>query len=148
MVRQAENKTELATLIARRQWLNVPVTDILNRLKGDIAYGDGRVATGTKLGMKFWRDNASYPFRSHDAWFVTEELRWGKLDPKTDIKGLVAKVNREDLWRDAAKAASVAAADIPASVSRGKETFFDGKVFDPEKPLDYLKSQTIKRAAA
>jgi nitrate/nitrite transport system substrate-binding protein len=145
---KAENKAELATVIARRQWLNVPVTDILNRLKGDIAYGDGRVATGTKFGMKFWRDNASYPFKSHDAWFVTEELRWGKLDPKTDIKGLVAKVNREDLWREAAKAASVAAADIPASVSRGKETFFDGKIFDPEKPLDYLKSQTIKRAAA
>jgi nitrate/nitrite transport system substrate-binding protein len=143
-----ENKAELAGLIGRRQWLNVPVTDIQGRLKGDINYGNGRIAGGTKYGMKFWRDNASYPFKSHDAWFVTEELRWGKLDPKTDIKALVAKVNREDIWREAAKAASVAASDIPAGVSRGKETFFDGKVFDPDKPLDYLKSQTIKRAAA
>jgi len=40
----------------------------------------------------------------------------------------------------------VAAADIPTSKSRGKETFFDGKVFDPENPIAYLKSQPIKRA--
>jgi hypothetical protein len=39
----------------------------------------------------------------------------------------------------------IAAADIPASTSRGKETFFDGKVFDPENPAAYLKSLSIKR---
>jgi len=143
-----ENKAELAEIVGRRQWFNVPVTDISGRLKGDINYGNGRVEKGTKQGMKFWRDNASYPFKSHDAWFVTEEIRWGKLEGKTDIKGLVSKVNREDIWRDAAKLAGVSAKEIPASTSRGKETFFDGKIFDPEKPLDYLKSQTIKRAEA
>ena len=45
----------------------------------------------------------------------------------------------------AAKDLGVAASDIPASKSRGKETFFDGKVFDPENPAAYLKSLTIKR---
>jgi nitrate/nitrite transport system substrate-binding protein len=143
---KAENKAELAEIVGRRQWFNVPVTDLLGRMKGDINYGNGRIVKGTKLGMKFWRDNASYPFKSHDAWFVTEDIRWGKLDAKTDIKGLVDKVNREDLWREAAKLAGVAAKDIPATPSRGKETFFDGKVFDPEKPLEYLKSLSIKRA--
>ena len=54
-------------------------------------------------------------------------------------------MNREDIWREAAKELTVAAADIPASTSRGKETFFDGKVFDPENPLAYLKSLAIKR---
>ena len=49
------------------------------------------------------------------------------------------------MWRDAAKTLGVAASDIPASTSRGKETFFDGKVFDPENPAAYLKSLTIKR---
>jgi nitrate/nitrite transport system substrate-binding protein len=95
--------------------------------------------------MKFWQDHASYPFKSHDAWFVTEDIRWGKFEPTTDINGLVNKVNREDLWREAAKQLSVAAADIPASSSRGKETFFDGKVFDPADPQGYLKSLQIKR---
>jgi nitrate/nitrite transport system substrate-binding protein len=140
-----ENKEELATIVGKRQWFNVPVPDILGRLKGDINYGHGRVATGTKQYMKFWSEHASYPFKSHDAWFVTEDIRWGKFEANTDIKALVNKVNREDMWREAAKALSVAAADIPASSSRGKETFFDGKVFDPENPQAYLKSLPIKR---
>jgi nitrate/nitrite transport system substrate-binding protein len=142
---KAENKDELAAIVGKRQWFNVPVPDIIGRLKGDINYGNGRVEKGTKQYMKFWSEHASYPFKSHDAWFVTEDIRWGKFDGSTDVKALVDKVNREDLWRDAAKALGVAAADIPASPSRGKETFFDGKVFDPEKPGDYLKSLSIKR---
>jgi len=141
-----ENKPELAEIVGRRQWFNVPVADIIGRLKGDVNYGNGRVEKGTKQFMKFWRDYASYPFKSHDAWFVTEDIRWGKFEPKTDIKALVNKVNREDLWREAAKTINVPAKEIPASASRGKETFFDGKVFDPDKPLDYLRSQSIKRA--
>ncbi len=123
----------------------MPVADIIGRAKGDINYGNGRVEKGTKQFMKFWQDHASYPFKSHDAWFVTEDIRWGKFEPTTDIKALVNKVNREDLWRDAAKTLVVAAADIPASTSRGKETFFDGKVFDPANPQAYLKSLSIKR---
>ena len=84
--------------------------------------------------MKFWSDHASYPFKSHDQWFVDREHPLGQVRADTDIKALVDKVNREDLWREAAKALGVAAADIPATTSRGKETFFDGKVFDPDNP--------------
>jgi nitrate/nitrite transport system substrate-binding protein len=94
--------------------------------------------------MKFWRDQASFPFKSHDAWFVTENIRWGTFAPGTDVKKLVDQVNREDLWRDAAKELGVSASDIPASASRGKETFFDGKIFDPDNPAAYLDSLTIK----
>ena len=97
--------------------------------------------------MKFWRDHASFPFKSHDLWFVAENLRWGKFEPGLDAKALVEKVNRADLWREAAKTLGVAAADVPASDSRGKETFFDGKIFDPADPAAYLASLPIKRVA-
>jgi nitrate/nitrite transport system substrate-binding protein len=141
-----ENKQEMSEIVGKRQWFNVPVPDIIGRARGDINYGRGRVEKGTPHFMKFWQDHASYPFKSHDAWFVAEDIRWGKFEPTTDIKALVDKVNREDIWRAAAKDLGVAASDIPASPSRGKETFFDGKVFDPEDPAAYLKSLSIKRA--
>jgi nitrate/nitrite transport system substrate-binding protein len=140
-----ENKQELAEIVGKRQWFNVPVPDIIGRLKGDVNYGNGRIEKGTKQYMKFWSEHASYPFKSHDLWFVTEDIRWGKFEPSTDAKALVNKVNREDLWREAAKDLSVPAADIPPTPSRGKETFFDGKVFDPDNPSAYLKSLSIKR---
>ena len=96
--------------------------------------------------MRYWNDHASYPFQSHDLWFLTENQRWGYLPPNLDTRALIAKVNREDIWREAAKELSVPADQIPASTSRGKETFFDGKVFDPDNPMTYLKSLAIKRA--
>ncbi len=142
-----ENKEEMAGIIGKRQWMNVPTADIVGRLKGDINYGNGRTVTGTDLYMKFWKDGASYPFKSHDAWFLAENIRWGKFAPDTDIKALVDQVNREDLWREAAKELGVAAVDIPASPSRGVETFFDGKIFDPENPSAYLDSLSIKASS-
>lgn len=142
-----DNKEEMSDILGKRQWFNVPPKDVAGRLKGNINYGNGRVEKNTGLEMKFWKDHASYPFKSHDAWFITENIRWGKFEPDTDIKTLVDKVNREDLWREAAKSLGIAAADIPTTTSRGKETFFDGKVFDPENPKAYLDSLKIKASA-
>ena len=138
------NRAEVAEICARRRWISAPVEDIVDRVKGDFDYGTGRVEANSKFQMHYWKDHASYPFQSHDLWFLTENIRWGYLPPSTDTKALIAKVNREDLWRAAAKELGVAAKDIPAGTSRGLEKFFDGKVFDPADPKKYLDSQPIK----
>jgi nitrate/nitrite transport system substrate-binding protein len=140
-----ENRQEVAELCSKRAWFNCPVTDIADRLKGRYDYGTGRVVEKSPHIMKFWRDGASYPYQSHDLWFLTENVRWGKFTGKEDFKTLISKVNREDLWRSAAKALKVPAAQIPKSTSRGVEKFFDGKTFDPAKPEAYLASLAIKR---
>jgi nitrate/nitrite transport system substrate-binding protein len=140
-----ENKDEMAEILSKREWFKAPAADIAERAKGKFDYGDGRVVENSPHLMKFWSENASYPFKSHDLWFLTEDIRWGYLPADTDTKKLVDSVNREDLWREAAKALNVAASDIPKSTSRGVETFFDGIAFDPENPTAYLKSLTIKK---
>jgi len=141
-----DNKEEMCKIISEDKWLKVPVADIISRSKGEIDYGTGRTEANSPLLMKFWADNASYPYKSHDIWFLTENIRWGNLPANTDIKAIVNKVNREDIWKEAAKALGVPAAQIPATTSRGVETFFDGVKFDPEKPEEYLKSLAIKKA--
>jgi len=141
-----DNREEAAAICAKRQWINCPVEDVTDRMKGKFDYGiPGKSVAQSPHMMRYWNDHASYPFQSHDLWFITEDIRWGKYEAGFDAKALIAKVNREDLWREAAKALGVAAADIPATTSRGKETFFDGKVFDPANPAAYLKSLSIKR---
>ncbi|PYE29229.1 nitrate/nitrite transport system substrate-binding protein [Rhizobium sp. PP-F2F-G20b] len=139
------NKEELAAIIGKRAWFNVPAKDIVGRLKGQYDYGNGKVVDQSPHLMKFWADHASYPYQSHDAWFLTEDMRWGKYAADTDIKALISKVNREDIWRAAAKDLGIT--DVPASTSRGVETFFDGKTFDPANPEAYLQSLSIKRFA-
>jgi nitrate/nitrite transport system substrate-binding protein len=140
-----ESKQEMCEIVGKREWFKVPVADILGRAQGRIDYGTGKVVEDSPFIMKFWSDHASYPYRSHDLWFVTEDQRWRYLPADLDTKALIAKVNREDLWREAAKTIGVPADQMPASSSRGKETFFDGKVFDPENPAAYLASLAIKR---
>ncbi|MEO6217257.1 MAG: CmpA/NrtA family ABC transporter substrate-binding protein [Sphingomonas sp.] len=139
------NNLKLATMIGGRDWLKVPVTDIQDRLAGNFTMGDGRVFKNAPFKMKFWAANASFPYKSHDLWFLTEEQRWGKLPKTLNKMGIIGQVNRSDIWRKAAALAKVPAAQIPKSDSRGQERFFDGKVFDPGNPAAYLASLAIKR---
>ncbi len=136
------NVTRLASAIAGRDYLKCPVTDIADRLQGNFAMGDGRKYPNAPFKMKFWNGYASFPYKSHDLWFLTEEQRWGKLPMALDTKGTISKVNRSDIWR---KAAAMLGGKGPASDSRGVEKFFDGKTFDPANPKAYLASLAIKR---
>jgi len=139
------NRDEMVKILSGREFANVPEADLLPRLKGIVDYGDGRVVQNSPYLMRFWKNNASFPYKSHDLWFLTENVRWGKLPPDFDgIRKVIAQGNREDLWRAAAKELGVT--QIPKSSSRGVETFFPDKVkFDPKNPEGYLASLKIKR---
>lgn len=142
-----ENKDEVAQICAKRRWINAPVEDIASRMKGTFAYGTGKVVENSPFMMQYWDDHASYPFKSHDLWFITENQRWGYLPQNFEAQAMIDKVNREDIWRTAAAELNLPAAQIPTSTSRGIETFFDGKTFDPANPKAYLDSQPIKALA-
>lgn len=147
-----ENREELVNIVARRDYFNTPKAVLTAPYQGAYELGDGKPALNNiNVGPLYWKDpngnSISYPYKSHDLWFLTESLRWGfHKDKLTDLdvaQKLVDKVNREDLWREAAKEAGFTA-DTPSSTSRGVETFFDGIKFDPANPQAYLDSLKIK----
>ena len=140
-----ENRDELCKIISGPEWAKVPVKDIVDRMEGRINYGNGRpIVQNSPNIMRYWQNNASYPYKSHDLWFLTENIRWGMLPPDLDTKKVINAVNREDIWREAAKEIGVST-QIPQTSSRGVETFFDGIKFDPENPTAYLKSLKVKQ---
>lgn len=141
------NHDEMAQICSRRRWIHAPYADLIDRIQGNFDYGTGRVVENHPQMMRYWDKHASYPYKSHDLWFLTENKRWGYLPQDYDSLALIEQVNREDLWREAAEALGVGSEQIPTSTSRGVETFFDGKVFDPEDPQAYLDSLEIKRLA-
>lgn len=145
-----DNREAAAQILAGRNYFNLPVDILIEPLQGKYNMGDGRVIDDKSMAPLYWKDekgSVSYPYKSHDLWFLTESVRWGFLPPETlkNANALIDRVNREDIWKEAAKEAGVAAADIPTSTSRGVETFFDGVKFDPENPTAYLKSLKIKK---
>ena len=148
---QKENRPEMAKILAGANYYNVPETVLQPMLLGTYIMGDGQpnIEDFQKAAL-YWKSpmgSVSFPYKSLDLWFLTESVRWGFLPPSTidgNAKALIDKVNRSDLWREAAKEAGIPDADIPTSDSRGVEKFFDGKTFDPENPKAYLDSLAIK----
>jgi len=136
------NISRLAMMIGGRDYLKVPVSDIADRLQGNFNMGDGLTFPNAAFRMKFFAGFASFPYKSHDLWFLTENQRWGKLPMTLNTSEVIAKVNRSDIWR---KAAAMLGGKGPAGDSRGVEKFFDGKVFNPANPKAYLASLGIKR---
>lgn len=147
------NRQELIQICSGRNYFNVPAAILTPPYEGKYVLGDGQPdVSDFKAGPLYWKDDigsVSYPYKSHDLWFLTETMRWnfhnGAIADFDVARQLVDKVNREDLWREAAQEAGIAAADIPTSTSRGVEKFFDGMTFDPENPEAYLASLQIKR---
>lgn len=139
-----ENKQELVKIVSQRQWMGVNPDILLNRLIGKIDYGNGRVVENSPHAIKYWQNSASYPYKSHDLWFLIEDMRWGYRSPDFETKPLIDAVNREDLWREAAKSIGQESA-IPPSTSRGVEKFFNGLEFDPENPEIYLNAPKVRR---
>jgi bicarbonate transport system substrate-binding protein len=146
------NKTEAAKILSSRKWYNVPQEVLEASLKGQYKLGaNGTPQTDPKMGPLYWssdRGVISYPYKSLTLWFLIESLRWkfypGTVDTIEEAKAINDRVVRDDLWLQAAKELGLPAADIPTSSSRGKETFFDGTVYDPANPQAYLDSLKIK----
>jgi nitrate/nitrite transport system substrate-binding protein len=139
---KAENKQEMFEILSQRQWMGVTSDLLRDRLLGKFDYGNGRVVENSPHTVKFWRESASYPYKSHDLWFLIEDMRWGYRSPDFETKPLIDAVNREDIWREAAKLIGQEKA-IPPSTSRGVEKFFNGLEFDPENPQAYLNAPII-----
>ena len=148
-----ENKDEAAKILSSRKWYNVPLPVLEESLKGQYKLGAaGTPETDPKMGPLYWasdRGNVSYPYKSLTLWFLLESMRWkfypGTLDSIEQAKAINDKVTREDLWQQAAKELGLPANEIPTGSSRGKETFFDGIIYDPENPQAYLSALKIKK---
>ncbi len=144
-----DNRKELVQILATQNYFGVDPEILLDPMMGKYDMGDGRTIDDKSMAPLYWKDangNVSYPYQSHDLWFITESVRWGFLpkDALTNAKDWIKRVNREDIWREAAKEAGFSA-DIPPSTSRGIEEFFDGIKFDPENAQAYLDGLKIKK---
>jgi bicarbonate transport system substrate-binding protein len=149
-----KNREELAAILAQRKYFNVPKELLVGPYVGEYIMGDKRETVKNEAwAIKYWKDargSVSYPYKSHDLWFLTESVRWGFL-PQGALKEasrIVDAVSGEKYWREAAQELGVAAQDIPQGTSRGIEKFFDGAEFNPENPQGYLDSLRIKSIKA
>jgi bicarbonate transport system substrate-binding protein len=149
-----KNREELVAILAQRKYFNVPTDFLVGPYEGKYVMGDVRQeVTDPALAIRYWTDNkgsVSYPYQSHDLWFLTESVRWGFLPEGilSESDRIIKSVSGEKFWREAAQELGVPSTQIPATTSRGVEKFFDGAEFDPTNPRKYLDSLKIKSIQA
>ncbi len=136
------NIFKTAETIAQKAYVNTDMDVIQERLLGRYKNGLGK-SWDDKNQMKFFNDGAvNFPYLSDGMWFMTQHRRWGLVKEEPDYLAVARKVNRIDIYRQAAEAAGV---PLPKGEMRSHK-FIDGVTWDGKDPKKYAAS--FKVAAA
>jgi nitrate/nitrite transport system substrate-binding protein len=136
------NRQKTAEVVADRSYVNTDKEVIVARMLGRYDNGIGRV-WDDKDHMKFYNDgHVPFPYLSDGMWFMTQHRRWGLLKEEPDYLAVAKKVNRLDVYRDAA---AMAKASVPKSEMRTSK-LIDGVVWDGRDPKKYAGGFKIRVA--
>jgi ABC-type nitrate/sulfonate/bicarbonate transport system substrate-binding protein len=160
---EPDNRAELGAILAGPDFLAAPVDVVSQSLIRSPDYAPGEPGELSLDYIVYHRYAASFPWRSHAVWFLTQMLRWGQIDGGVDITAVAEAVYRPDLFRTAAAALGEPAplveekvegahaafwrldeATIP--IRMAPDLFFDGRMFDAAQPARYAAGFEIGRA--
>ncbi len=134
------NRPEVAKLISGKAYVNAPEEVIAGRFVGDYDNGIGKKWKDPNF-MKFFNDGkVNFPYLSDGMWFLTQHKRWGLLKTDPDYLAVAKKVNRIDIYTEAAKSLGIS---VPTDPMR-KSKLIDGVVWDGSNPKAYANGFKIK----
>ena len=135
-----KNRAEVAKLISGKAYVNAPEEVIAGRFVGDYDNGIGKKYKDPNF-MKFFNDGSvSYPYLSDGMWFLTQHKRWGLLKSDPDYLAIAKKVNRIDIYTEAAKSLGIS---VPSDPMRSSK-LIDGVVWDGKDPKAYANGFKVK----
>lgn len=150
-----ENRLEAAALIAGGKHVDAPVEVITRSLSGGVPCARGDDPRPLKDFNVFYRHAATFPWRSHALWFITQMQRWNQLRAAPDMKSIAEAAYRTDIYREAANTLGIpyptrdyksegghhedwTLFEANHPIRMGADCFLDGGCFDPECLADYL----------
>jgi len=136
------NRQKTAEVVSDKSYVNCDKDVIVARMLGRYDNGIGKSWDDPNY-MKFYNDGyVTFPFLSDGMWFMTQHRRWGLLKEDVDYLSVANKVNRIDIYKDAAAATKT---NLPQSPMRAAR-LIDGVVWDGKDPKKYAGSFKIKVA--
>src|SRR4029453_49969 len=109
------NRQKNAGIAADRAHVKTRKDVIVARMLGRYDNGIGKTWDDPNA-MKFYNDGyVTYPFLSDGMWFMTQHRRWGLLKEDPDYLEVAKKVNRIDIYKQAAALTKTA---LPKDVFR------------------------------
>jgi nitrate/nitrite transport system ATP-binding protein len=136
------HREEIVNLLAQPEYLNTPPQYLKPGLMGMFSRGGNSTPEPLPRFHQFHLDNANCPRRVEGTWILSQLARWGITPfPKNRIE-VLERVRRVDLFLQATEQLGI----VGIEPDRDPFQLFDGQVFDPDRPLDYIKNQPIHRA--
>lgn len=159
-----ENRDELAALLSRPDYLDVPAELIAHILTGQVPFAMGGPAIAIDGHIVFHRGGANFPWRSHAQWIYTQMVRWGQVEASPEAAAAAAASYQPEIYRRALKNTGAVLPSANAKVEGaldqrtgagavsgqlylGPDGFFDGTIFDPDAIDDYIESFAIHSRA-
>jgi nitrate/nitrite transport system substrate-binding protein len=150
------NRAELALLLASRRVIDAPPDALLPSLLGELRVARDAPRRRLPEFHSFHRFAASFPWRSHASWILTQMLRWGQLEKAIDVRATAAAVYWTELHRQAAEEVGIARPDIDEKpegehaapwtlatregpLELGADLLLDGSRFDARDCVGYLR---------
>jgi nitrate/nitrite transport system ATP-binding protein len=90
---------------------------------------------------QFYVNKTNYPDSVDTLWTLTEMARWGLIAFPRNWVEIVDRVRRVDVFGEAARSLDL----LDTGRDRTPIKLFDGTVFNPDDPIQYLHDQPIKR---
>jgi nitrate/nitrite transport system substrate-binding protein len=149
------NRKSAVEMLAHKDYIGAAPEILAESMLGSLVYNvdggkpDRRSEPEFNL---FYAQSASFPWRSHAVWVLTQFRRWGIIaETKSDAwyHEMAEKTYRTDIYRAAFAAllaeGKVKAEDLPADDYRSYPAgnFIDGIAFDPQAPNAYLHKFAI-----
>ena len=135
------NREEVLQLICRPQYVGTDPKFTRLGFIDPYQFGTDQPPQQFLRFNQFYVDNANCPGRGEALWILTQFARWGIAPfPKNWVE-VIERVRRLDLYWEATR--QLGLPDIEPS--RAPFALFDGIPLDPDHPIDYLNSFTIRR---
>ncbi|AEG49410.1 ABC-type transport system periplasmic component [Sphingobium chlorophenolicum L-1] len=154
---EPDHHEALAHLLSQPHYVDQPAEVILRALSGGIVPRLDMAPLSMPDFMLFSREATPFPWRSQALWIYSQLVRWKMVNHSAENAAKAASVFRPDIFRRAladsdvampgasmkvegAVASPLAVGSKRGELTLGPDSFFDGRVFDPERIEDFLAS--------
>ncbi len=136
------NRQKTAEVVSDKSYVNCEKDVIVERMLGRYNNGIGKTWDDANY-MKFYNEGyVNFPYLSDGMWFMTQHRRWGLLKEDPDYLAVAKKVNRIDLYKEAA---AMTKTPLPKEPFRTAK-LMDGVVWDGKDAKKYASTFKIKVA--
>ncbi len=134
------NRSPVTALLAGKDYVNAPQQVIHDRFVGMYDNGNGKRWQDTHAIKFFNNGQVNFPYLSDAMWFMTQFKRWGLLKKHPDYLAVAKRVNRTDIYQQAALALEI---EVPQQHMRSS-MLIDEVMWDGTHPAAYAENFSIR----